>query len=124
MPGLLAANRLRYDILKLPTPERRVDQLCRLYAGWTLDNTEELEWWAARWIRREARTGQRDLIFDVFRRIVAEVDADKMPREEKDLYRVRCFRAIVFLGDSLTPQEKRTMDKADQNQVDILYREP
>lgn len=124
LPEVLDLNKVRADTLKISPVARRVDRLCRIYAGWEYDNNEELEWWSARWIRRDAKAGSHAAALEAFRKIVAEVTKAKLPKTEEDYYLVRCFHAIVFLGGALTPQERRVLDKANADQIDILYKKP
>lgn len=124
LPRSLGDAKLRHQILTLPTPEERIEQFCRTYLGWGENDTIELMWWSARWLRSEARTSRTDLIFALIRKTLNEIEASDLPKEEKEPYEVRAVRAIRFFGGTLTPKERRFLERATSSQYDVLDREP
>ena len=121
LPRVLEANQFRYRILALPDPGARIVELCAAYCGWDADGSDELDWWSARWIRREW-PAHPDLVLAALLKIVREVDAAKIPEPERTFPKVRALRAIQFFGVLISPEESRYVVNA-ATQIDVLYRE-
>lgn len=124
LPRAVSDARLRRQILALPGAEERIAQLGRIYLGWGESDTIELTWWSARALRREAQANRTEIVIAMLRKTADEIDASTLPKEEKTPYLVRAARAIQFLQGTLTPKERRILEKANPSQVDVLDREP
>lgn len=124
LPRAMGDARLRHQIETLPAAEERINQLSRIYLGWGENDTIELTWWSARLLRREAKTSRTDLVIAMLRKTADEIEASDLPKEEKEPYLVRAARAVKFLEGTLTPKERRMLEKASASQIDVLDREP
>ncbi len=123
MPRIIADSQLRSRIQMISDPAARIEQLCRIYMGWGENDTTELTWWSARWIRRESRGGRTTLVVTTLRKVVSEIEASDLANEEKAPYKIRAARATRFLGGELTVEERRVLERASSAQMDVLDRE-
>ncbi|MBM3744388.1 MAG: hypothetical protein FJW34_01150 [Acidobacteria bacterium] len=124
LPRVVADRQLRQRVLSIPDPGGRLWELCRLYAGWGENDTIELSWWSARWIRRAARAGQGPLAVDAFRQVMREIEVSGLPKEERRSYRVLMLRAIRFLGGPLEAAEQSLIERPGAVPVGALDRVP
>jgi len=122
LPRVVADRQLHQRVLALPAPAARLRELCRLYAGWGENDSIELSWWSARWIRRAAQAGQGPLAVDAFRQVMREIEASGLPKEERRSYRVLILRAIRFLGGPLEAAEQSLTERPGAIPVGALDR--
>lgn len=123
LPRAIADRDLRSRVLALTNAEERIDQLCRVYLGWSDSETEELMWWAARQLRRESREGRSDMILKSLKNIAKEIEATDLEDEEKFAYRLRSARAVRFFGGTLSTKERYILAQPAEGQIDVLNRE-
>jgi hypothetical protein len=123
LPRAIADRDLRSRVLALPNTEDRIDQLCRVYLGWTESDTEELTWWAARQLRRQSREGRTDVILKSLKNITKEIQLTDFEEKEKFSYRLRSARAVRFFGGTLSTKERYILAQPDEGQIDVLNRE-
>jgi len=124
LPRVVADRQLRQRALSIPDPAARLRELCRLYAGWGENDTIELSWWSARWIRRAARAGYGPAAVEAFRQVMREIEASGLPKEERRSYRVLILRAIRFLDGPLEAAEQSLIERPGAPPVGALDRVP
>lgn len=123
LPQLLSHLKIREEIVKTANPEQKIYNLSQLYLGQADVASTELERWAARILRSEARKGQTEVIIKDMRRISAEIEKVGFEKEQKLAFQVRSARAIRFFGGKLTDEEQKLIEQADDFQIDFLDRD-
>lgn len=123
LPKVLAERDLRQRVVGMADPTKRIDELCRIYLGWSETEDLELMWWAARQLRKAARDGKNDLILTSLKSVAKEIDASDLSDEEKFSYRLRSARAVRYFDGTLSTKERFVLSQPDEGQVDVLYRE-
>ena len=123
LPKAVSQRNLREKIAANPDASKRIDELCRLYLGWSESEDLELTWWAARQLRAAARDGKNDLIIASLKSVSKEIEASDLSDEEKLSYRLRSARAVRFFGGVLSTKERFVLSQPDEGQIDVLFRE-
>ncbi len=124
LTNVLEVRASRARMLEEKDPVKRIEGLCRLYLEWESDATIESGWWSARHLRREFEAGERETVLAALRKILQEIDASKLPEEERSLPKARGLRAVAFFGGGLTEQEQKVLSKGGEDPGAILYRGP
>jgi len=123
LPQFLAHLKIRETIENTANPEQKTYKLSQLYLGQADATSTELERWAARILRSEARKGQTQVIIENMRRVSAEIEKAGFEKERKLAFQVRSTRAVRFFGGKLTDEEKKLLEQAEDFQIDFLDRD-
>ena len=123
LPQFLAHLKLREAIANTANPEQKIYALTKLYLGQADAASTELERWAARILRSEARKEQTEVIIKNMRRVSTEIEEAGFEKEEKLAFQARSARAVRFFAGNLTDEEQKLIEQADDYQIDFLDRD-
>jgi len=121
LPQALAAAEGKKKVLALQGAEQ-LAELVAIYMGRSGLSDELMMTWAARMLRRQAMTGDPQLIYGAFAAEIAQADPEKVGKDPlTDTMVSRAAQAILYLQGRLGKQERALYEKTALGAMNYLW---